>query len=138
MIQRIQTLYLLIVATLQTILLFSKQASFITTLGEEEFRVSSLWPMAVLIGITVLLAFFCIFIYRRRVIQIRLCVFNALLLLMLQAVVIYMLLRASGLSQESRYSFTAIFPIISVVLTYLAIRAIGKDEAMIRALNRIR
>jgi len=30
------------------------------------------------------------------------------------------------------------FPLVCVVLTVLAIRAIGKDEALIKSLNRIR
>ena len=36
------------------------------------------------------------------------------------------------------YNFIVIFPFISVILTYLAIRAVGKDEALIRSLDRIR
>ena len=30
------------------------------------------------------------------------------------------------------------FPVVAIILDYLAIRAIGKDEALIRSLNRIR
>ena len=29
-------------------------------------------------------------------------------------------------------------PIINIILTYLAIRAIGKDEALVRSLDRLR
>jgi hypothetical protein len=36
------------------------------------------------------------------------------------------------------YKITVVFPFVSAVLTYLAIRAIGKDEALIRSMDRIR
>jgi len=36
------------------------------------------------------------------------------------------------------YKITVIFPVVAAILTYLAIRAIGKDEALIRSMDRIR
>ncbi|MGM0408670.1 MAG: DUF4293 family protein, partial [Bacteroidota bacterium] len=36
------------------------------------------------------------------------------------------------------YKITVIFPFVAAILTYLAIRAIGKDEALIRSMDRIR
>lgn len=139
MIQRIQSLYLLIVTILQTILFFSKQATFIISDGQEEtLRIADMWPMAILMGVTALLAFITIFLYHHRITQIRITIFNGLLLLMLQGVVVYLLIRASGMTQEASYSLNAIFPIVSAILSYLAIRGIGKDEAMIKALDRLR
>lgn len=139
MIQRIQSLYLLIVTILQTIVFFSKQAAFINAAGHEELlRIADMWPMAILIGATALLAFITIFLFNHRITQIRLTVFNGLLLLMLQGVIIYILIRASNLTLDASYSLNAIFPIVSAVLCYLSIRAIGKDEAMVKALDRIR
>ncbi|MDR0660214.1 MAG: DUF4293 domain-containing protein [Prevotellaceae bacterium] len=139
MIQRIQSLYLLIVTILQTILFFSKQGTFITSVGQEETpRIADMWPMAILIGATALLAFFTIFLYHHRITQIRLTIFNGLLLIMLQAVIVYLLIKASNMTQETTYSLNAIFPIVSAILCYLAVRGIGKDEAMIKALDRLR
>lgn len=139
MIQRIQSLYLLIVTILQTILFFSKQATFIISTGQEEtLRIADIWPIAILMGVTALLAFITIFLYHHRITQIRLTIFNGLLLVMLQGVVVYLLIRASNMTQEASYSLNAIFPIVSAVLSYLAIRGIGKDEAMIKALDRLR
>ena len=139
MIQRIQSLYLLIVAILQTILFFSRQGTFINTAEiEETFRIASMWPMAILIGATAVLAFITIFLYHHRIAQIRITVFNTLLLVMLQAVVVYFLVKASDMTLESKYSLNAIFPIVGAILSYLAIRGIGKDELMIKAMDRIR
>jgi hypothetical protein len=36
------------------------------------------------------------------------------------------------------YKVSIFFPLIAVILDYLAIRAIGKDEALIRSIDRIR
>jgi hypothetical protein len=36
------------------------------------------------------------------------------------------------------FKIPVVFPIVAVILDFLAIRAIGKDEALIRSLNRIR
>ena len=35
-------------------------------------------------------------------------------------------------------NWTIVLPIVNVILTYLAIRAIGSDEALVRSLDRLR
>lgn len=45
---------------------------------------------------------------------------------------------ANQLNSVISYQIIVVFPLISAILTYLAIRAIGKDEALIRSLDRIR
>lgn len=138
MLQRIQSLYLLVVTGLQAALFFLPQATVMQGAEEATFCLASMWYMAILIGITALTAFFTIFSYRRRLLQIRLSIFNCILMLLLQAAVVYMLIVTAGKVDEIKYSVTALFPFVSAVLTYLAIRAIGKDELMVRSLDRIR
>jgi len=36
------------------------------------------------------------------------------------------------------YNIPMVIPIVTIILSYLAIRAIGKDEALIRSIDRIR
>ena len=36
------------------------------------------------------------------------------------------------------YKLPIVFPVINIILTYLAIRAIGRDEALVRSLDRLR
>ena len=36
------------------------------------------------------------------------------------------------------YNWPIILPLISIILTYLAVRAIGKDEAMVQSYYRLR
>jgi len=39
---------------------------------------------------------------------------------------------------HASYSLIFVFPIISSILTYLAIRKIAKDEALVRSMDRLR
>lgn len=39
---------------------------------------------------------------------------------------------------KASFKIPAAFPLVVIILDYLAIRSIGKDEALIRSLNRIR
>jgi hypothetical protein len=36
------------------------------------------------------------------------------------------------------FKVTVVFPVVAAILDFLAIRALGKDEALVRSLNRIR
>ncbi|MDR1056812.1 MAG: DUF4293 domain-containing protein [Prevotellaceae bacterium] len=138
-IQRIQTLYLLIVTVLQIILFFSRIAG-ITASGEETivYKTLNYWPMAVLAAITAILAFFSIFLFKRYIIQIRICVYNIILLLALQGYLIYYLLKLSHKVEVISYSIPVVLPLVSAILVFLTIRSIGKDIASIKAADRIR
>ena len=45
---------------------------------------------------------------------------------------------ARSMEADWNLRIPAAFPLVCVVLDWLAIRAIGKDEALIRSLNRLR
>jgi glucose-6-phosphate-specific signal transduction histidine kinase len=90
-------------------------------------------------AITALLALFNIFLYKKRKLQIRLC--YALLLLPVLLYVIYFIfdrqfLPLSEFFQQTPLTF--VFPFIAVILIYLAIRGIKKDEKLVRSLDRLR
>lgn len=139
MIQRIQTIYLLTVTILQTVMLFSVQATVFDELGTETvLKVSENWQWALFIALSAILPLAAIFMFKKRRLQIRLCIINALLLLALQIIVVIFLI---GLSKDYKvvsYSISDISPAVSLILTILAIRFIVKDEMKIRAYNRIR
>lgn len=46
--------------------------------------------------------------------------------------------QAKELTAVVDYSIINAFPLVAMVLSYLALRAIGKDEALIRSMDRIR
>jgi len=152
MIQRIQTLYLLVVAILMGSLfffpiaqLFGEQQEIyefsfngLRVLGEEELYVAT-WPTFVLLSIIVFIAFFSIFLFKKRVLQMRLNLFNMILMLgYIGLNYFYILNFDKQIGGKVAYELVTVFPLISIILTYLAIRSIGKDEALIRSIDRIR
>jgi hypothetical protein len=78
------------------------------------------------------------FLYKKRMLQMRFNIFNSILLVALQGFIVYYI--ASFFNQEITFKFSiqSIFPVISLILSILAIRNILKDELLIKSLNRIR
>ena len=72
-------------------------------------------------------------------IQIRLCVVNIVLLVGLEGLMFYYVRAAqSAVGEAISYSIVFIFPLAAAILIYLALRAIGRDEALVRSLDRLR
>ena len=78
-----------------------------------------------------------IFLYKTRLLQIRLCIYNILLLLGLTGVIFFVLFNVQGVETVS-FRLPVVFPVISVILHFLAFRAIRKDHLMVEALSRLR
>jgi hypothetical protein len=131
MIQRVQTLFLLAAAGLLAIMFFSPLATYID--GAVYYRSS--WILLFLLILCTAADFINIFFYRRRMAQVRLCLFNSLLLLGLQGFVIYCMITAAP---GAVFSLTVAFPLIAAILQVLALRYIARDEAMVKSLNRLR
>lgn len=67
--------------------------------------------------------------------QIKMCIFNTLILLGFQGWIAYAFFtREAGIA----FSITAVFPIVCAILTFIAMRYIARDEAVVRAANSIR
>jgi hypothetical protein len=97
------------------------------------------YPPMILLIIIVLVSFISIFLYKKRIFQMRINFINIMLMLGYLGLNYYYIHNFSTqLDGIVSYHVTAIFPIISAIITYLAIRAIGKDEALIRSMDRIR
>lgn len=152
MIQRIQSLYLVIVAGLMIATLFTPIAYFFS--GNQEYELYSFMLkssvesistpyMGILLLATAVLPLVTLFLYKNRMLQIRLCAVNIVLLIgviIFMAIYYYLSARMfSGLEFQTRgFRITVIFPLISIILNYLAARAIFKDEMLVRSLDRIR
>ena len=152
MIQRIQSLYLLLATALMSLTLFLPIATFVVdgqtfeltafSLSCGEVSESTIWLGIMLILATVL-PFVAIFLFKRRTLQIRLCAVELVLLLgSLVFIALYYWLTSrmfEGFDIEHRqFGWAAPMPIIALVLSYLASRAIFKDEVLVRSLDRIR
>ena len=154
MIQRIQTLYLLIIAALMAVTLFSGLAWFAGDAGEfglyafglktaEGELVQSTVYMGVLLALACALPLVTIFLFKRRLVQIRLCAVELVLLIGAGAMMgIYFYLCNRYFADSEFYSHTLkislVFPLVCLVFDLLALRAIFRDEKLVRSLDRIR
>jgi len=153
MIQRIQTLFLLGVLILISLMFFFPLAELIDPANisysfiyrgipsviEGEPMLFKAYPVAILLTIIVLNVLVTIFSYKKRIRQIRLTVFNIFCMLGMMGLVYYSInSQVEEMNAIVNYSIVNAFPLVGVVLSYLAIRHIGKDEAMIRSMDRIR
>lgn len=153
MLQRIQTVYLLLIValTIATLFfplavlqagndLFSFDASGVSTLMGEAELIYPTWGLFALVAVIAIMALVTIFLFKRRILQIRLCVFNALLMVGFYGFFAYLAysFTSSFAEMSLQVKFGLAFPLINLILDYLAIRNIGADEALVRSLDRLR
>ncbi len=141
MIQRIQTLWLLLVSAL----------SFLTlkTSVYSGHRIKDIIPKPMiflnasynpLLNITAIsvgvIAFITIFLFTRRKLQIRLSSFA--LFLSIIVLLLYYWQSKSFIGEESSITITAFIPVLIPVILILAIRGIWKDEKLVKGSDRLR
>jgi len=147
MIQRIQTVYIFVAAILVATLFKLKLADLSVNNELMEFYAKGITkggeilfdglPILLFTGLIVLLHVLVIFLYKKRILQIRILVFTIILLLGLFGMFFYFTYTGFD-GAKVAFKIPVVFPIVAVILDWLAIRAIGKDEALIRSLNRLR
>ncbi len=141
MIQRIQSIYLLLVAILMVAFLFvsfahSQEFSLsVQGVSVNGAVIATTWGVFILNAVTALIACMTIFLYKNRPSQARLCLGNALFMVTLYAV-IFLVIHIKGL--DVSLSPTITIPFVALVLDLLAYRAIKKDEKLVRSLDRVR
>lgn len=152
MIQRIQTLYLLLATALMACTLFMPIAHVSTAQGElvlQAFKpfgseMAFGWLFAALFILATLLPLVTIFLFKYRKRQVGLCAAEGVL--QLGAVVVILLFYwliipdilqdFTILSKNLGWAF--IMPVAALIPTFLAGRAIFRDEVLVRSLDRIR
>jgi len=80
---------------------------------------------------------YAIMSFKKRLLQMMVIKYSILVLLGLFGTFLFFTMYTFNGSQIS-YKIGMVFPLIAIILDYLAIRAIGKDEALIRSIDRIR
>ncbi len=155
MLQRIQTIYLLAVVVLSGFIIFSPLAELINATDNLDYLVkidgiflvkatgniieSRIWALASVTLVVPIIALITIFSYKNRVKQIRLSVINMLFMLCFYVfLVLYLWPACIQLHTDWHLKIAAVFPLINIILTYLAIGAIGKDEKLVKSLDRLR
>lgn len=150
MLQRIQTVYLLLASICMVVSLLTNLAVF--TFGGEivnfeamgfylnEEIIFSTWGLFIIGNITAVLSVLIVFIYKKRMLQIRLAGMNLFIILGYYGLIAFYILKRNPevSSTFENVGIGMITPFVAIVFTYLAIRKIGADEALIRSLNRIR
>lgn len=154
MIQRIQTLYLLLVTILSAVMLFVPLAwfgdsneeltlyAFALNKADGEVFHSTIY-LGILLVLATLLPLVTIFLYRRRMLQIRLCVVEMVFLVgcaLMEGIYYYLGCRlVSDLPMAAHGVRVAIvLPIVNLLFAWLAVRAIFRDELLVRSTDRIR
>ena len=150
MLQRIQTVYLLLSSILMVVSLLTHLAVFALDGQIVRFEamgfylnqeiIFSTWGLFIIGNISAILSVIIVFLYNKRMLQIRLAAINIFLLLGYYGLIaFYIYMRNPEVNSVfQNIGFGIITPFFAIILTYLAIRKIGADEALVRSLNRIR
>ncbi len=155
MIQRIQSIYLFLIAVLSGFLLTGSVINFIdktgsvikvafteiikSTGGQGIDVLEKLLPLTILIIIIPVFSLMTIFLYKNRKVQLRL----TLVMIILTATLLIAFVHVS-LSVISKFEahlvpgFKMIIPVIMLILSILAYRGIRKDERLVKSYDRLR
>lgn len=151
MIQRIQTVYLLLVAACAVVGLCTPVGHFHqdgTTTAEfynlwltlaNGKHVFSPWALFAMLMLVTASALGGIFLFKRRMLQVRFTVFGGLVLIGYYIVLAIFVHNFKGrYGADFTLNWTTAFPAVALILEYLAFRAILKDEFIVRSLDRLR
>ncbi len=144
MLQRIQSIYLLIAAILAGGIIYL--LPLWTNNNGEEFFLNSLiqssdWKqisMVVAFGLSGLLSFIAIFLYKNRKQQIGINRFNIVVNFYLLGIIVYHLLILPGESEISEKGIGLFLPVLVIVFLVLANKSILKDEKLVKSVDRLR
>ena len=157
MIQRIQTVYLLLVAILMTLAAVLPVAEYFDIAKNIVYQLDmrgfvqlnpdrsflsaiSTNPSTFIYGIVLVVTIMTIFKYKNRKQQFRLCTINFILILVytiVLAVVIFMG-KSKLTGTELTVRIPAVFSLVALILNYLAMRGIAKDENLVKSMDRLR
>lgn len=156
MIQRVQSIYLFLVVVLmsfmlmwpyaeialrdgQVVIFYSYAVKQYLTEDNAELLIRSI-PVLIMVLLIALISFMNIFQFNRRIIQMRVCVLNALLMigLLLLMFYYYFVIKRSLPVETHALKLPFIIPVISIIFTLLAYRGIHRDEMLVRSYDRLR
>jgi hypothetical protein len=150
MLQRIQTLFLLFAAAAMLVASVTPLAVFMLNGDKVLFEAMGIylngtlndatWGLLVVGIISSLLSLITVFLFKERMLQIRISIFNMVTMLgfyLYFGYILYQMYQVENL-QFQKVGIAIIMPLIAIILTILAIRKIGADEALVRSLQRLR
>ncbi len=135
MLQRVQTIYLLICIAISTGLSF---LCYLWTINDLPFYAKDETLYLVLFLSSGGLALTSIFLFKNRMLQFVLGRLNIILNFTLLVLFVIRLLNTSGETTVSENGVGVLLPIFSIVFLVLANKAIKKDEALVKSVDRLR
>ncbi len=129
MIQRIQSIYLLVATVLWV-------GSLFLPVTQNGFHA---WGLIIVAIAGALFNFIAIFLYKKRKMQRQLCIIGAMVALIYYVIYLtYYLLSKNTPNQPMIISIGSFLPLLSLVFTLIANHQIKKDDDLIKAADRIR
>ncbi len=153
MIQRIQSIFLLLAAIVMALLLFgpmyfvsvdkavTNAAPMETMLADGVFETNDHIILLILVVVSMILPLVILFLFKNRVLQMKLGRINVTLIVLTLALSVILFLndyRQISEGTEITIEFGYLAPVIAIILLALAIRFIKKDEKLVRSADRLR
>lgn len=158
MLQRIQSVYLLIAGILLLLVYFFPLATYLTDVAylklfithlksftpglDAPIQNSFILPLAIFNGIIAIISFVSIFVYKKRMLQsrmVKLCVLMSTLML---ALIFFLyspqIAKATAAEADFATGYGLYFILGAIVMLILANRGIIKDEKLVRSADRLR
>ena len=143
MIQRIQTVYLLLASIVSGVLIFifnlwkaiEKNTFALDLLYSKSFLLKLI---PILFLVSAILAFVAIFLFKNRKLQFVIGRLTILINLILLGLLIYLSLTLPGEAAVSEKGIGMFIPILAILLIVLANKAIKKDEDLVKSADRLR
>lgn len=145
MIQRVQSLFLLLVSVISGVLLLVPVYELhdltlqVPASAPKSFNISDNALLMILNMSTGGLALFGIFLYKWRNLQIRISNIGLLLSCVLIGLLFFVAdAMSSTLNQKVEYKYGTYLPLIQLIFFFLAARFVKKDEELVRSADRLR
>lgn len=136
MIQRIQTLYLIVLASLNIFgIFFYQPLDASVNIGIFTLPDEVIWGT---FSVSATLALVSVFQYKQRSKQLVINRINLLLELFLMGFFAYLSLNLSGEDSSSLKGIAVFVPLFSIVLLVMANKSIQKDEDLVKSVDRLR
>lgn len=156
MIQRIQTVYLFVAACLMALaaifplvdfnlidaeVVIGRLNAFSWQYGnnDEWQNITTIYSLGIAVVVTALLNLTIIFMFKKRKLQVKLTHYAFILKIAIIAVLVYFVCIMQGDDVAStKPQLGSLFVVLSMIFDWLAVKAIRKDEALVRSIDRIR
>ena len=135
MLQRIKTVYIILASICSGCLSFLLP---LWTVADASYFAVDFKVYIALFMVSALLSVVAVFKFKSRQTQFVLCRLNIILNLILLGLFVYRLLNLPGALEDAEKGIGLFLPVISIVLLVLANKAIKKDEALVKSVDRLR